>query len=105
MSVKVTIYIDNSAVKHLLSKNDSKPKLIRRVLLLKEFHLEIKDKPRVENLVADHLSRLDNGECGNPLSDCFPDETLYAITDRLPWYADIVNYIVTKTFHIDLSGA
>ena len=36
-------------------------------------------------------------------SDCFPDKTLYAITDRLPWYVDMVNYIVTKTFPIDLS--
>jgi len=41
----------------------------------------------------------------NPFSDCLPDETLYAITDRLPWYADMVNYIVTKTFCIDLSRA
>ena len=56
-------------------------------------------------MVADHLSRLDNGESGNPLSDCCPDETAYAITDRLPWYADIINYIVTKTFPIDLSRA
>ena len=67
--------------------------------------MKIKDKPRAENLVADHLSRLDNGESGNPLSDCFPDETVYAITDRLPWYTNMVNYIVTKTFPIDLSRA
>ena len=90
---------------HLLSKNDSKPRLIRWVLLLKEFQLEIRDKLGLENLVANHLSRLDKGESGKPLSDCFPDETLYAITDRVPWYVDIVNYILTKTFPIDLSRA
>jgi len=67
--------------------------------------LEIKDKPKAENLIAGHLSKLDNGESGNPLSDCFPSETLYAITDRLPWSADMVNYIVTKTFPINLSRA
>ena len=82
-----------------------KPRLIRWVLLLQKFQLEIKDKPGAKNLVVDHLSRLDNEESGNPLSDCFPNETLYAITDRLPWYANIVNYIVTKTFPIDLSIA
>jgi len=74
-------------------------------LLLQEFQLEIKDKAGAENLVVDHLSRLDNGKSGNPLSDCFADETLYAIIDRLPWYADMVNYIVTKIFPIDLSRA
>ena len=44
-------------------------------------------------------------ESGNPLRDCFPDKALYAITDRLPWYANMVNYIVTKTFPIDFSRA
>ena len=53
-------------------------------------------KPGAKNLVADHLSRLETGESGSPFTDCFPDETLYAMTSRLPWYADIVNYIVTK---------
>ena len=67
--------------------------------------MEIKDKPGAENLVADHLSKLEIGERGGLFSDCFLDETLYAINSRLPWYADIVNYIVTTTFPIDLSRA
>jgi len=33
----------------------------------------------------------------------FSNEALYAVTDMLPWYADKVNYIVTKTFFKDLS--
>jgi len=44
LRVKVTVYIDHSVIKHLLSKNDPKPWLIRWVLLLQEFQLEIKDK-------------------------------------------------------------
>jgi hypothetical protein len=32
--------------------------LIRWILLLQEFDLEIKDKKRVENLVVDHLFRM-----------------------------------------------
>jgi len=68
--------------------------------LLQEFQLEIKDKPGTENLVADHLNRLENGESRNPFSDSFPDKALKAVTDRLPWYVDIVNYIVTQTFPI-----
>ena len=98
MGVKVTVYSDHSALKYLLEKKDSKPRLIRWMLLLQEFKLEIRDKPGAKNLVADHLSRLEIWESGSPFTDCFPDETLYAMTSRLPWYADIVNYIVTKTF-------
>jgi len=94
LGVKVTIYSDHSALKHLLEKKDSKPRLIRWMLLLQEFQLEIKDKLGVKNLIADHLSRLKTGESGSPFTDCFPDETLYAMTSRLPRYADIVNYII-----------
>ena len=37
LGVKVTVYTNRSAIKYLLSKNDSKPRLIRWVLLLQEF--------------------------------------------------------------------
>ena len=67
---KVTIYANYSAMKHLLSKNDLKPRLIIWVLLQEEFQLEFKDKQAAENLVADHLNRLENEESGIPFSDC-----------------------------------
>jgi len=105
LGVKVTVYSDHSALKHLLENKDSKPKLIRWMLLLPEFQLEIRDKPGAKNLVVDHLSRLTIRESGSPFADCFSDETLYAMTSRLPWYADIVNSIVTKTFPIELIRA
>ena len=40
-------------------KNDVKPRLIRWVIFLQEFDIEIEDKKRIENVVVDHLSRLE----------------------------------------------
>ena len=41
---KIVIYTDHAALKYLFSKKEAKPRLIRWVLPLQEFDLEIKDK-------------------------------------------------------------
>ena len=101
---KTVVYTDHSALKYLFSKQDAKPRLIRWVLLLQEFKIEIKDKKGAENLAADHLSRLENPELDEldekAIRDTFPDEHL--MTVRLtepkpePWYADLANYLAAK---------
>ena len=53
---KVIIYTDHAAIKYFLNKADSKPRLIRWIMLLQEFDLVIRDKKGFENVVADHLS-------------------------------------------------
>jgi hypothetical protein len=54
----VIVCTDHATLKYLLTKKDAKPGLIRWILLLQEFDLEIKDKKEVENSVTDHLSRM-----------------------------------------------
>jgi hypothetical protein len=79
----------------LLTKKDAKPGLIRWVLLLQEFDLEIKYKKGVENSVADHLSRMYFDKPQElPINDAMRDDMLYRIARSDPWYADIVNFMV-----------
>uniref|UniRef100_A0A2N9H028 RNA-directed DNA polymerase n=1 Tax=Fagus sylvatica TaxID=28930 RepID=A0A2N9H028_FAGSY len=95
MGTSIVVFTDHAALRYLLSKKDAKTRLIRWILLLQEFNLQIKDKKGVENVVADHLSKLTFEEIKEeiPIRDSFPDEQLFAVT-KLPWYAHIVNYLV-----------
>jgi len=91
---KVIVFTDHAALKYLLTKEDSKPRLLRWILLLQEFDLDIRDKKGVENVVADHLSRLENNEVTKKEKAImveFPDEKLFAIGER-PWFADMAKF-------------
>ena len=93
---KTTIFTDHSALRYHMTKKDAKARLIRWILLLQEFDLEIRDKKGVENVVADHLSRIPNSPYNElPINEDFLDENLLAIF-RESWFADIVNYLVTN---------
>ena len=96
MGAKVIIYTDHAALKYLLTKKDAKPRLIRWILLLQEFDLEIKDKKGVENSVVDHLSCMTITSTLEALiNDFLRDDMLLKVTTSHPWYANIVNFMVS----------
>ncbi|CAA7038864.1 unnamed protein product [Microthlaspi erraticum] len=72
---KVIVYTDHAALRHLLAKKDTKPRLLRWILLLQEFDLEFWIRKGVGLAV-----RL---------------EQLKAVEEKeAPWYADYANYLV-----------
>ena len=81
LGAKIIIFTDHSALKYLLTKQNAMARLIRWVLLLQELNQQIWDKKGVENVVADHLSRLTIAHnTHNPLIfDEFPEESLLAM--------------------------
>ena len=96
MGSHVIVHTDHAAIKYLMSKKEAKPRLIRWVLLLQEFDMEIKDKKGCDNVIADHLSRVEQNEIEKEeaeLTENFPDEQLFKVSFQIPCYADIVNYL------------
>jgi len=92
----VIVYTDHAALKYLLTKKDAKPRLIRWILVLQEFDIEIKDKKGVENSVTYHLSRMQiEDKYDLPINDYLRDDTLLKVSAAHQWYTNIVNYMVS----------
>ncbi|GJU46981.1 reverse transcriptase domain-containing protein [Tanacetum coccineum] len=97
---KSIVYKDNSVLKYLFAKKDSKARLLRWVLLLQEFTFKVIDTKGAENLADDHLSRLENPYENvldpKEVNEKFPLETLDMVTSRgnssTPWFTDYANY-------------
>nr|GEU89562.1 reverse transcriptase domain-containing protein [Tanacetum cinerariifolium] len=81
---------------------NSKARLLRWVLLLREFTFKVIDTKGAENLAADHLSRLENPHQNvldpKEINESFPPETLNLVSTHgnqsTSWFSDFANYHV-----------
>ena len=105
---KVIVFMNHSAIKYIITKKEAKTHLIRWVIILQEFDVEIKDKKGSENLVANHFSRLEleNETSKVHINDSFLDEQLLVVShvDWTPWFTDIVNYLAVGIIPSDLTS-
>nr|GFB99035.1 reverse transcriptase domain-containing protein [Tanacetum cinerariifolium] len=81
---KSIVHTDHSALKYLFAKKDAKARLLRWVPLLQEFDFKVLDTKGAENLVADHMSRLENPYENvldpKEINETFPLKTLSMVT-------------------------
>nr|GFA27113.1 reverse transcriptase domain-containing protein [Tanacetum cinerariifolium] len=96
---KSIVYTDHSTLKYLFAKKDVKERLLRWILLLREFDFKVIDTRGAENYDADHLSRLENPyeNIFDPkeINETFPLKTLNKVAHKdpsTPWFADLANY-------------
>jgi hypothetical protein len=82
---------------------DAKLRLIRWILLLQEYDLEIVDIRGKDNPVADHLSRMEGIAYDQvPINESIPEECLAVINSNDPLFPDYANFIVGKFLPKDM---
>lgn len=85
---KIIVYTDHATLKYLFSKQESKPRRLRWILLPKEFDLDIWNKKGCEKIIVDHLSILSlikEIEEKHTIKDEFDDECIL-ITTGVLWF-------------------
>ena len=83
----VIMHTDHATIKYLMAKKEAKSRLIRWVLLLQDFDLEIKDKKGCDNVIADHLSRVEKPAVQKEereIVENFPDEQIFQLSLQSP---------------------
>jgi hypothetical protein len=73
--------------------------------LFQEFVFEVIVKPGKLNAKPDHLSRITNGEEPTNLEDNFPNAQLFSVQVADEYFADIIEYLSTRTAPHDFNIA
>jgi hypothetical protein len=100
----VILYTDHSAIRYLTNKLITNGRVTRWLLLLQEFDITIKDRPGRENLVTNFLSCIPKTNDSLIVENQFPDEHLFFVTTKPPWYADVENYLAAGRLPSHLSS-
>jgi hypothetical protein len=101
----VILYTDHFSIRYLANKPITNGRVTRWLFLLQEFDITIKDRPGRENHVAYFLSRIPKTNDSLIVEDQFPNNHLFVVTTKPPWYADVANYLARKCYrHIFHQG-
>lgn len=90
---QVFIHTDHLTIRYLMNKAITNCRITRWILLMLEFNIMIQDQPGKDNQVVDFLSRFHSPGDQNHVSDNFPDELLFEINFKTPWFSDIEKYL------------
>ncbi|GKB83423.1 reverse transcriptase domain-containing protein [Tanacetum coccineum] len=81
---KTIVHTDHSALWQLFKKQDAKPRLIRWILLLQEFNIEIKDKKGTKNVAADLESKI--------MKQAMTVKSMITFLEKLLWKSTLMNH-------------
>lgn len=95
----ITVVSDCNPMTYILSRQLLGGKYSKWIVILQEFDLEFTTAKSTKSLVfADLICSLPTNSAPSHSEDHIPDETLFLISTRDPWYGEIIVYLQTLTF-------
>ena len=88
-------YVDHQALLYLVNKTSPTGRIARWIVTLLEFDFRVVIRKGTDHVLADHFSRLNNGEAPIGIDDDTPDAALFQV-DVTPDYAESVVQALTK---------
>ena len=100
----ITVVSDCNPMTYILSRQLLGGKYSKWIVILQEFDLEFTTAKSTKSLVfTDLICSLPTDSAPSHSEDHIPDETLFLISTRDPWYGDIIVYLQTSTFRSELT--
>lgn len=100
LASKVVFHVDHQALIYLVNKPELAGRIARWVILLQEFDYSVIHTPGRSHMVADYLSRLENGE--QPQEDLgeLPDAQLFQVQTKIidNWYDEMLGFLTEGMF-------
>ena len=97
------MFIDHSTLKYLVNKPVLEGRICSWLFLFQEYEFEIIVKLGRLNAGPDHLSRLESSEEPTNLEDSLPDAQLFSIHIADDYFADIIEFLITRNALVDYS--
>jgi hypothetical protein len=100
---KTIVIFDCNPMQHILTHHLLGGKYSKWIVILQEFDLEFERAKSKKSLVFSKLiCDLPCSETKNVVEDSLPDESIFLISSDDLWYGDIIIYLQTQTFQLDL---
>ena len=88
-------YVDHQALLYLVNKPCATGRITRWMLILLEFDFTVVVRPGKKHLMADHMSRIPNGEPPIGIDDDLADATLFLV-DSIPQWSEHIIDVLTN---------
>ena len=100
LASRFSFFVDHQALLYLVNKTHATGRISRWIVTLLEFDFKVVVRKGKDHVLADHFSRIPNGEEATGVDDETPDAALFAIDTIPSWASDIVRVLTEGAYFL-----